>query len=261
MQALIRPWGALHYKTDGDGAGPTVVFANSLGTDLRLWDALIPLLPQGMRALRFDVPGHGLSDLDPDLSIASVATDLAALLDHLSWRGITMVGLSMGGLIAQELAARRPELVKALVISNSAARVGTTETWQARIEAVRTQGLAAIAPGVMERWFAPDFRAKPDCALWRNMLIRTAPQGYIAACAALGAADLTEQTARLTLPTLVLAGEADGATPPDLVRATSALIPGAAFHIFPGVGHLPCIEATTDYAAILNQFLKAHADV
>lgn len=258
MQVLTRPWGAMHYRIDGAAKGPTVVFANSLGTDLRLWDALLPLLPANLRYIRYDKRGHGLSDLGGPVTAADLADDAAALIDHVGGPAI-FVGLSIGGLIAQTLAARHPQAVKAIVISNSAAKLGTAATWQARIDAIRAQGLASIADAVMERWFAPAFRNSPAVTPWRNMMIRTPEAGYIAACEALAAADQTESTRALRLPTVVIAGAEDGSTPPDLVRATADLIAGAAFHIIPGCGHLPCVENPTAYAAILSPFLKAHA--
>ena len=254
---LNRPWGAMHYRILGHG--PLVVFANALGTDLRLWDRLLPLLPKGLRYVRYDKPGHGLSDLAETVSIASLADDLAALILHLGGSA-TVVGLSVGGLTAQALAATRPDLVRALVLSNSAARLGTAASWQARTEAVTAHGLASIADGVMARWFTPAFRATPEFALWRNMLVRTSPTGYNAVCAALRDADQTAATARLGLPALVIAGAEDGAAPPDLVRATAALIAGAEFQVMQGIGHLPCVEAPAAYAAILIPFLQAHAD-
>ena len=260
MQVLTRPWGAMHYCDQGPKDGPVLVFANSLGTDLRLWDALLPHLPSGLRLLRYDKRGHGLSDAGGAAAIEDLADDAIALIEAAAPGPVVFVGLSIGGLIAQAVAARRPDLIRALVLSNTAARIGTADTWQARIAAVNTDGLASIADAVMERWFAPGFRATPDLALWRNMLIRTPAPGYTAACAAIAATDLTTATAALRLPALVIAGEADGATPPDLVQATAALIPGAAFHILPGAGHLPCVEAPAAYAALLTRFLTEIAD-
>lgn len=262
MQVLTRPWGAMHYRIDGADTGaansPTVVFANSLGTDLRLWDALLPHLPSDFRFVRYDKRGHGLSDLGGPVTAADFADDAAALITHLGGP-VIFVGLSIGGMIAQALAARHPDLVRAVVISNSAAKLGSAESWQARIEAVRAHGLQGIADAVMERWFAPAFRISPAVTPWRNMMIRTPVEGYIAACEALAAADQTKATSALRLPALVIAGAEDGSTPPDVVRATANLIPGAAFHIIPGTGHLPCVEYPAAYAAILTPFLKAHA--
>lgn len=255
MHTLTRPWGALHYRTDGPADAPVVVFANSLGTDLRLWDAVLPLLP-GIRALRFDKPGHGLSDRRADLSIAALAEDAIALIESQADGPVVFVGLSIGGMIGQELAARRPDLLRGLVLSNTAAKMGTAEAWNARIAAVQAGGVAGIADAVMDRWFAPAFRATPALALWRNMLVRTPADGYVAACAAIAAADLSLGTAGLRLPTLVIAGAEDGASPPDLVAATARLIPDAAFHTIPGAGHLPPVEAPEAFAALLTAFLK-----
>ena len=259
MQALMRPYGSLHYRLDGPADGPVVLFANSLGTDLRLWDAVLPLLPAGPRYLRFDKQGHGLSDLGGGDRIADHADDVVALIETVADAPVVMVGLSIGGVIAQHLAAKRPDLIRAMVLSNSAARMGTAESWQARIDAITAGGMAAIADPVMERWFAPAFRATPALALWRNMLARTSADGYLAACRALAGADQTAATAALRLPTLVIAGDADGASPPDLVQATAALIPGAEFHIIPGAGHLPCVETPAAHAALLAPFIERHA--
>ncbi|WP_395541373.1 3-oxoadipate enol-lactonase [Neotabrizicola sp. sgz301269] len=262
MQVLIRPWGAMHYFCDGAEDGPCVVFANSLGTDLRLWDPVMPLLPRGLRTIRYDKRGHGLSDTGPDapITLDDLAQDAIALIEATAGgRPVVFVGLSIGGLIGQAVAAARPDLLHALILSNTAAKLGTAESWQARIAAVQAQGLAGIADAVMERWFAPDFRATPTLAPWRNMMIRTPAAGYIAACAALAGADQTQASAALRLPVLVIAGGADGASPPDVVRATADLIPGALWHLIPDAGHLPCVETPEDWAAAVAAFLQEHA--
>lgn len=255
MQTLTRPWGAMHYRTEGPAGAPQVVFANSLGTDLRLWDHVLPLLPD-LQLIRFDKRGHGLSDPGGDVSIADLAEDAIALIESLADGPVVFVGLSIGGMIGQAVAARRPDLLRGLVLSNTAAKMGTAEAWNTRIAAVQAGGIASIADAVMERWFAPAFRATPDLSLWRNMLIRTPVDGYVAACAAIAAADLADETAKLRLPVLVIAGADDGASPPDLVEATARLIPGAAFHTIAGAGHLPPVETPAAFAALLTAFLK-----
>ncbi len=258
MQALTRPFGSLHVQVDGPEGAPAVVFANSLGTDLRLWDRVLPLLPQGLRYIRYDKRGHGLSALGGGSVIDDHAEDAIAVIEQVAGGPVVFVGLSIGGLIGQVVASRRPDLVRALVISNSAARLGTADSWQARINAVIDGGLDSIADAVMERWFAPAFRATPDLALWRAMLTRTPARGYTAACAALASADQAEATRALRLPTLVIAGSADGASPTAIVKATADLIPGATFHEIPGAGHLPCVETSAAWAALVTPFLKAH---
>ena len=259
METLTRPWGQMHIHVTGPEGAPLVLFANSLGTDLRVWDALLPHLPAGLRVARFDKPGHGLSDLSETVSIDSLAEDAAALIEALDGgRPAVVVGLSIGGLIAQALAAARPGLVRAMVLSNTAACIATPEIWAQRIAGVEEHGMPSLVDATMERWFTPAFRATPALALWRNMLQRTPAAGYIACCRAIAAADLRDSTATLRLPVLAIAGAQDGSTPPDLVEATARLIPGAEFHVLPDAGHIPGVEAPEAVAALLSPFLEAH---
>lgn len=247
----------LNYREDGDPDGAPLVFANSLGTDLRLWDQVLPLLPKGLRIIRYDKRGHGLSDCPKGpYSMGALVRDVEQLLDALKVKDCLFVGLSIGGMIAQALAVKRMDLVRAMVISNTGAKIGTVEIWDQRIEGVRTRGIEALADGVMERWFSKAFRARPELAAWRNMLVRTPAEGYMGCSAAISGTDLYTPTAGLTLPTLAIAGSEDGSTPPDLVRETADLIKGSQFHLIRGAGHLPCVEKPEEYAEVLTKFIK-----
>lgn len=258
MMRTIQVNGAdLHVALSGPEQGPAVMFSNSLGTDLRVWDELIPHLPQGLRLVRYDKRGHGLSEETPGpYSIELLADDAAALIEALGLRNVVFVGLSIGGLIGQSLAARRPDLLAGLVISNSAAKIGDAPMWDARIEAIPQNGLGSIAAPTMERWFSPAFRAEGRDAPWRRMLSRQPEGGYIACCSAIAGADLTAAARGLALPVQVIAGGHDGSTPPDLVRATAGLIPGARFDLIEDAAHIPCVETPAALAAILSRFLK-----
>jgi 3-oxoadipate enol-lactonase len=256
MAVLRRSWGFLHWRADGPEEGPVLLLLNSLGTDARLWDDLLPRLPPALRVLRMDKPGHGLSDGAAAATVESLAADAAALLDHLGGRPAAVLGLSIGGLIGQALALARPDLVAALILSNTGAKIGTAEVWAERLAAVERGGVAAIADGVMERWFSPAFRADPGrVAPWRNMLLRTTDAGWLACGRAVAAADLRPRAAAIRVPTLALGGGADAATPPALLEELAALIPGARLAILPGVGHLPHAEAPGAYAAEVAGFL------
>lgn len=247
----------LHYRDEGDPTGAPVVFANSLGTDLRLWDKVIPLLPPGLRLIRYDKRGHGLSDCPAGpYSMGALVRDAERLMDALKVKDAVFVGLSIGGLIAQGLAVKRLDLVRGLVLSNTAAKIGTAEMWAARIDAVKRTGIEPMADGVLERWFAKPFRETAEFTAWRNMLIRQPVEGYAGCCAAISGTDFYTPTASLTLPTLAIAGSEDGSTPPDLVRETAELIKGSRFHLIRGAGHLPCIEKPEEYASVLTRFLK-----
>ena len=247
----------LHYRVDGPEDGAPVVFANSLGTDMRLWDPILPLLAPGLRIIRFDKRGHGLSSCPPaPYSMGSLITDTERLLDHLQVRNCVFVGLSIGGMIAQGLATKRLDLIRAMVLSNTAAKIGNPEMWAERIAAVEKDGIETLADAVMERWFAADFRAKPELELWRNMLVRGEDAGYVGCSAAISGTDFYTPTAALRLPLMGIAGAEDGSTPPDLVRETTDLVPGSKFHIIRKAGHLPCVEQPQEYAALLTDFLK-----
>lgn len=247
----------LHYADQGPKDGPALVFGNSLGTDLRVWDELLPHLPAGLRILRYDKRGHGLSEETPGpYGIDQLADDAAGLIRHLGLARVVFVGLSIGGLIGQAMAARHSDLLAGLVISNSAAKIGEASMWRDRIAAIREGGLASIGEATMERWFSPAFRASGAAAPWQRMLERQPLDGYAACCEAIAAADLRDSTAALRLPVRLIAGSLDGATPPAIVEATAGLIAGARLDLIEGAGHIPCVETPGAYARILVDFLK-----
>jgi len=247
----------LHYREDGAEDGPPVVFANSLGTDLRLWDPVLPYLPPNLRYIRYDKRGHGLSSCPPaPYSMGALVSDVERLLDRLSVKNCLFVGLSIGGMIAQGLAVKRLDLVRAAVLSNTGAKIGTKDMWSDRIAAVQSGGIEALADPVMERWFSKAFRATPELQLWRTMLVRQPAEGYAGCSAAISGTDFYSTTASLRLPLLGIAGTEDGSTPPDLVRETIDLVPGSKFELIRGAGHLPCVEKPEEYAALLTKFMQ-----
>ncbi|MEL7254360.1 MAG: 3-oxoadipate enol-lactonase [Pseudomonadota bacterium] len=257
MPALSLSDVSLHYREDGDPDGAPLVFANSLGTDLTMWDAMIAHLPPGLRIIRYDKRGHGQSSVpNPPYTMGALVRDVERLLDALEVRGAMFVGLSIGGLIGQGLAAKRLDIVRALVLSNTAAKIGTREMWQTRIDALRTQGLDGIAPEILTRWFSRDFLRDGPVDHWRAMLTRQPLEGYIGCAEAIAGTDFYTSAAALRLPVLGIAGSEDGATPSDLVRETINLIPGARFELMRRAGHLPCVEQPEVYAQMLTDFLR-----
>lgn len=247
----------LHYQIDGDPNGAPVVFANSLGTDLRLWDQIVSLLPPGLKLVRYDMRGHGLSDVPPGpYSMGALVRDLEHLMDHLSIRDAVVVGLSIGGMVTQGLAVKRLDLVRAVVLSNTAAKIATPEIWRNRMAEVEAGGVEAVTEATMKRWFPLPFRDSDDCAAWRAMMARTPKAGYLGCSAAISGTDFYSTTATLRLPALGLVGSEDGSTPPDLVREMIELIPGARMEVIRKAGHLPCVDQPEIYAAHLTQFLR-----
>ena len=250
----------LHYRLRrASGSGPAIVFLNSLGTDFRIWQGVDALLPE-VTTLMMDKRGHGLSDLAP-VSLDLLAQDVADMMDELGLGKALLCGVSIGGMIAQLVATKRPDLVAGLVLSNTATRIGDAESWNTRIAAVRDRGIEPIADAILQRWFSERLRATmpADLAGYRNMLVRTDPKGYAATCAAIRNADLTDSARGIKVPTVCIAGSEDLATPPGLVAELARMIPGARLLEIAGVGHLPCIEAPGIVAEELSNLLAVPA--
>jgi 3-oxoadipate enol-lactonase len=246
----------LNYREQGNPKGSAVVFAHALGTDLGLWDKVLPLLPQALRLICLDMRGHGLSDTPPPpYTMGALIRDAERMMDHLRVKDAVFVGLSIGGMIGQGLAVKRLDLIRALVLSNTATKIGTAEIWAARIEAVRAGGMEAIADSTMARWFSPAFRAGPAFDAVRARFVAQRPEGWAGCAAAIAGTDFYTTTATLTLPTLCIAGSADGATPPDLVSETADLIKGSRLALIRGAGHMPPVDRPDAFAAAVDGFL------
>lgn len=249
----------LHVTDEGPKEAPALVFAHALGADLTMWDAVLPLLPEGLRIIRMDMRGHGQSPCPPGpYPMGDLVRDAAAALDRLGVKDCCFVGISIGGIIAQGLAAERKDLVRALVLSNTAVKIGTTAMWEARMDMVRKEGIEALTKPNMQRWFARETHRDHLPLVFRaaEIMEATPLQGYLGCMAAISDTDLFESTARLTLPTLVTAGSEDGSTPADLVRELADLIPGSQFKLIRKAGHMSPIEQPEAFAEALVEFLR-----
>jgi len=247
----------IHYKLEGPENGPSIVFSNSLGTDMRIWDEVISYLPKNLKILRYDKRGHGLSDCpNSPYSMGVLVNDIEALMDTLKLKKSLFIGLSIGGMIAQGLAVKRLDLVSAMVLSNTAARIGNRQIWEDRISRVKSSGMNSLTEETMKRWFSKKFVQSKEINIWKNMFERQATEGYIGCSQAISGTDFYTPTSGLRLPTIAIAGSEDGSTPPDLVRETCNLIPGSKFNLIKGVGHIPCVEAPKKYSQILLDFMK-----
>jgi 3-oxoadipate enol-lactonase len=247
----------LHWREDGDPKGAPVVFAHALGLDLALWDGVIARLPKGLRLIRYDLRGHGKSDVPPaPYAMGALVRDAELLLDQIGVRDCVFVGLSVGGLVAQGLAVKRLDLVRGLVLSNTAAKIGTPAIWDERVRAVRQGGMTAVADAVIGRWFGRTAQTDGTAEAWRDRFLSCPPEGYAGVAAAIAGTDLMTPTSGLRLPTLCLAGTEDGSTPPDLVRELVDLIPGAQFQLIRGAGHLPPVDRPEGFAQALSMFLR-----
>lgn len=248
----------LHFVRQGQG--PVVVFSHALGCDLTLWDGVAAALQGRFTVLRYDHRGHGRSPAAPGgFTMDDLAQDAAHLIETQVQEPVHFVGLSMGGMAGQALAASHPGLMRSLTIANSASRYDAPARalWQARIDTVRSQGVAAVAEGAMQRWFTPEFRADAAgsvrVAALRAVLEATAPQPYAQACGAVAGIDLDGGNARITCPTLVIAGTRDEATPPVMSEVMAATIPGARLRRL-DAAHLSAVEQPQAFADLLLAF-------
>ncbi|PKA42790.1 3-oxoadipate enol-lactonase [Rhizobium sullae] len=249
----------IHYQVIGGPADkPVIVFANSLGTDFRIWRDVIVRLAGDFAIVLYDKRGHGLSDVGQvPYSIEDHASDLIGLLETLEVEQAFICGLSVGGLIAQSLYQQRPDLVRGLILCDTAHKIGTQESWNTRIATVGKEGIGSIVDRVMELWFTPAFRRPENAAYhgYSNMLARQPLEGYIATCESIRDADYTEAAKKIAVPTICIAGDQDGSTPPDLVRSTAQLIPNARFEVIRDAGHIPCVEQPEALTAIIRAFI------
>ena len=250
----------LHYRARAAANGAaTIVFINSLGTDFRIWHAVIAALDADLGVVVYDKRGHGLSSLgQTPYSVADHSGDLAGLLDALAISKAVICGLSVGGQVAQQLYFERPDLVSRLVLCDTAAKIGEPDFWNQRIETIARDGLASVTDGIMERWFSKRFRTSGDplFSVSRSMFERQPVEGYLATCAAIAGFDRRADTASISVPTSVLVGSEDGATPPELVRGFADTIPDSDFRIIDGAGHLPCIETPEPVAAAIAALVE-----
>jgi 3-oxoadipate enol-lactonase len=249
----------LHYRVDGaqNADAPWLVLSNSLGADLSMWTAQVETFSKHFRVLRYDTRGHGHSDAPKgSYTIEQLTGDVIGLLDALGIERANFLGISMGGLTGIALAARHPERLNRVVLSNTAARIGSPEVWVPRAKRAREEGMFAIADAVLPRWFSAKFiESEPLVfAQIRDVFVHTDNEGYASNCEAIDAADLRGELAGIKVPSLVIAGTHDVSTTAEQGRALASGIPGARY-VELDAFHISNIERAGEYAPIVLDFL------
>ncbi len=253
---LRTPHLTVHVHLDGPPDAPALLLLHSLGTDLRVWDEQAEALAARFRVIRPDLRGHGLSGTVPGPgAMDRMAGDVLAVMDALGVRRTHVGGLSIGGMVAQALAALAPDRVSSLLLCDTAIAIPPLTFWRERAGIVRARGMTAIAEAVVARWVTPGFLDAPSTAGLRTMLLRTDPEGYAAAAEAIAAADLSARTAALRLPALVLVGDQDQATPLASAQALASAIPGAELQVIADAAHIPTFEQAARVTEAMRGFL------
>jgi 3-oxoadipate enol-lactonase len=249
----------MHYEVAGPVGAPVLVFSNSLGTDLSMWDVQAVEFAKKYRVVRYDKRGHGQSSSPAGpYTIEMLGRDVVGLLDFLEFDRVHFCGLSIGGQTGMWLGVNAAQRLNKLVLSNTAAKIGTTDGWNVRIETVSTSGMKSVAATVVERWFTVGFRAEEPAEVSRiqRVLENANVRGYAGCCAAVRDFDYREKVGEIRTSTMAIAGTHDPATPPGDTRWVADRIAGSRF-VELNASHLSNIEAHERFSAELGAFLAA----
>lgn len=246
-----------NYKISGTPNSPVLAFSNSLGTDMGMWEELIPNLLPYFRVLQYDTRGHGGSEImDDSYTIDLLGNDFITLLDELKIDKVYFCGLSMGGLIGQWLGIHHPKRLLKLILSNTDSKIGTVENWNDRIKTIQNEGMQAIVEGTMERWFTDDFRKNnPNrIAEIKSVFAKNNALGYTNSCAAVRDADFRNDLHKITTETLVITGTEDAVTNVEQAELLVKAIPNASLKVLPA-RHLSATELPKTYSQVLIDFI------
>lgn len=248
----------LGYRIKGE-TGPWLILCHALLASSEQWAGPLETLSDSFRVVCPDTRGHGLSrDATPAETVAQMSDDVLALMDHLGIEKAHLLGASMSGVMAQDFASRYPERVEKLILANTTWRYGPEghAAWQARIDTARADGLGPVVEGTLARFLTEEFHAGQPARVetLRRAMMASAVEGFCGCCRSLDGADLTKALPRITAPTLLIAGESDIATTPQVMTDLSALIPGSELVVLPGA-HLCNYQSPDLFDATLRRFL------
>jgi len=258
-QYLEDARGHIHYQVCGNG--PWVVLCHALGTHLGIWTDLVAPLSRSCSVITFDLRGHGRSApaADEDYSFEAMAADVRGLLQHVGARSAAVIGISVGGEVAQVFAAQYPQLVRSLVLCSTACVTGAERAvlWQRRMDEIEATGMSALASASVERWFTEEFRARHAATVdaFRRSLAAIAPRVYISMARTIQRMDLRPRIRGLSCPTLVICGDGDANTGPEAARIIVRNIRGAELSVIQGVAHFPNLEAPERFNRLVLEWL------
>lgn len=249
------------YRLDGPAGAPTVMLSNSLMSTWQMWAPQLAALTDRYQVLRYDTRGHGQSEVTPGpYRIEQLADDAAELIRQLDVGPVHFVGLSMGGMIAQQLGIRHPALVRSLALCDTASEMPPRAMWETRFDTAREHGMAGMVDGTIQRWFVPTFPARaPDViAQVRDMILSIDVEGYVACGSAVRDMSQTHLLNRITAPTLILLGREDPACTLAASEVLHREIPHAEFHVIDDAAHLSNLEQPEQFNRVLRAFIDRH---
>ena len=249
----------IHYEIEG--SGPWLTMSHSLACDLHMWDPQMLLLTKQFRVLRFDTRGHGQSGAPSgEYTLDQMADDVKGLLDALNIKQTHWAGLSMGGMIGQTFALKHPGVFQSMVLADTTSRrhADAEKLWGERVRVAREQGMGALVEGTLARWFTEPYRKSNVEVMARvGKGIRDTPvAGYCGCCLAISKIDLTARLKEIDCPTLVIVGDQDAGTPPEMAREIHAHLRGSELKVIPSAAHLSNIEQTQAFNDALSTFYR-----
>lgn len=264
MDQQVESAGArISYTIEGPVDAPALLFINSIGTTRELWAAQAQSLGRTYRLIRYDARGHGASSVPSgDYTIGQLGKDALAILDAEGVDAAHVCGISLGGLTAMWLGVHAPDRVTSLVLANTAARIGTVQSWTDRIALVREQGMQELAELTIPRWFSAGFaeRHPATVARFRAMIERCSVEGYLGCCAALRDEDLRKAIAAIRCPVLAVAGRTDVPTPVEALQFIHDRIAGSRM-VTLDAAHLSNVEQAEAFTAAVTEFLGGQSAV
>lgn len=258
MPILMRADYRIHYELEGPEGAPLLLLSNSLGAELGMWDAQAAEFSKHYRVLRYDNRGHGKSSAPKGpYTLADVAGDAVALIEHLGEKSVHFCGLSLGGMVGMWLATHRPDSVQKLLLCNTSALLGPRENWDARIDSVRKGGMQAVVKPVIERWFTEGFRKNSAATVGRieGSFLNVSVEGYAGCCAAIRDMDQRKTIGGIKAQTMVIAGTFDPSTPPAMGQEIASSIKGSRYVELP-TAHLSNVEAAQTFNEVAGFFLN-----
>jgi 3-oxoadipate enol-lactonase len=251
----------IHYELTGKVGGPVVVLSHSLGSTMTMWDSQISALEESYKVLRYDIRGHGGTQVPKGpYHLDELGDDAMGLLGQLNMEAVHFVGLSLGGMIGLNLALRFPRNLRSLALCDTTAilPVEAQPVWQERIQTARERGLGPLMQGTMERWFTQGYLEQdpPEVKQIRNEFLQTPVDGFIGCAQAIRELNYLDRLGEIHLPTLIIVGEDDPGTPPAASRAMHQRIPHSKLLVLPSAAHLSNIEQSRMFNDALVEFLR-----
>ena len=246
------------FEISGSPESPVMVMSHSLGSSMRMWDQQWDALNSSFRLIRYDTRGHGESTSPQGpYSLDQLGDDLISLLDALEINSCVFVGLSMGGMIAQNLGLRFPDRLRKLILCDTAAVIPdeAQPLWDGRLIRVRSLGMHSLVEETMERWFTAEWISKKPVAIdnIREIMLSTQVEGYCGCAAAIRQLDYIDQLKNLTLPTHIIVGESDASTPVAASRVIHSQIRHSTLSIIPSASHLSNVEQPARFNQLVGK--------